>query len=283
MISLDMPIADYLASRRVSHHKLRTLANRGPRGYYVMHEQHAHSDEDTRAFLTGRAFEDALQRPAEYTARYVLKPEGMSFATKPGKEWRAEQIAKGLAIVESEDARAIESLLGTLESCPIAQALMRAADVQVTIHGDDWGAREWGVPGLQARPDWLCVEGCAESDWRPYALDLKTTSTLGQLASGRSVMRYGYHRQAAMVRLALEHDGMDLSGFRYLLLGAEKAFPFRWRVIELPAVMIEAGEQWCTEYLSQLGDHYRTGEWPLVPSEITVADVPAWLDETEAA
>ena len=86
-----------------------------------------------------------------------------------------------------------------------------------------------------------------------------------------------------MVRLALEYEGVDVSAFRYLLLGAEKAFPYRWRVVEIPQALIDAGERWCVQQLDALAQHYETGEWPLVPSEITVADVPAWLDDSEAA
>lgn len=284
MITHDLPIDEYLASTRASHHKLRTLATKGARGYYIAHEQRAHTPDDTKAYLAGRAMEDALQRPDEYAARYIAKPAGMSFATKPGKEWRAEQEAKGLAIVDGDDAHAIEALLGTLGSCPIARALMAAAAPQATVYHDADAVRgRWAVPGIQSRPDWLCLEGCAASEWRPYALDLKTTITLPKIESGRTICSYGYHRQAAMVRLCLELEGVDVSGFRYLLLGAEKAFPFRWRVVELPTALIDAGERWCEQQLAQLADHYATGEWPLVESEITVADVPSWLDESEAA
>lgn len=283
MISTDLPIEAYLASKRVSHHKLRTLAERGARGYWIKHEQHAYSDDDTKAFLAGRAMEDALQRPAEYAAKYVAKPSGMSFATKEGKSWRSDQEAMGRAIVDGDDARAIEALIGTLECCPIAQTLIADSIPQATIYHDDAVRGRWDIPGIQSRPDWLCLEGSAASEWRPFALDLKTTATLKKLESGRAICGYGYHRQAAMVRLALEYEGVDVSAFRYLLLGAEKAFPYRWRVVEIPQALIDAGERWCVAQLDALAGHYATGEWPLVASEITVADVPAWLDESEAA
>jgi len=283
MISTDLDIESYLASKRASHHKLRTLAERGARAYYIAHEQRLWSADDTRAYQTGRAMEDALQRPQEYASKYIAKPAGMSFVTKEGKAWRSDQEAMGRSIVDGEDARAIESLIGTLECCPIAQALMADATPQATVYHEDAVRGRWSIPGIQSRPDWLSLEGSAASEWRPYALDLKTTATLGQLCSGRSIIKYGYHRQAAMVRLALEYEGVDVSAFRYLLLGAEKAFPHRWRVVEIPQTLIDAGERWCVAQLDALAVHYETGEWPLVPSEITVADVPAWLDDSEAA
>jgi len=283
MISLDLPIESYLASKRASHHKLRTLAECGARGYYIAHEQKLWSADDTRAYLAGRAMEDALQRPHEYASKYVAKPIGMSFVTKEGKAWRADQEAMGRIIVDGEDARAIEALIGTLDCCPIAQALMSDATPQATVYHEDAVRGRWNIPGIQSRPDWLSLEGSAASEWRPYALDLKTTAKLGQLCSGRSIIKYGYNRQAAMVRLALEYEGVDVSAFRYLLLGAEKAFPHRWRVVEIPQALIDAGERWCVQQLDALAQHYETGEWPLVPNEVVMADVPSWLDDSEAA
>lgn len=285
MISHDMDIDTYLASKRASHHKLRTLASKGPRAYYIAHEQRAHSDEDTKAYLAGRAMEDALQRPAEYTSRYVAKPEGMSFATRDGKTWRADKEARGLSIVDGEDARAIESLLQTLDVCHTARRFMVDATPQATIYHER--LTRWDIPGIQSRPDWLSLEGSAVSEWRPYALDLKTTKSLSDLSSGRAILKYGYHRQAAMVRMCLDLEGVDVEGFRYLLLGAEKAFPHRWSVIEVPPQLIDVGEHWCVEQLGRLEQHYATGDWPLVLSEVVMADVPAWLlssgEDSEAA
>ncbi len=280
MISTDLSIEDYLASKRASTHKLRTLAEKGARGYFIAHEQKRWSEEDTKAYLAGRAMEDALQRPDDFAAKYVAKPVGMSFATKEGKVWRAEQQEKGLNILEGDDARAIEALIGTLESCPLAKALIEASQQQASLVHEK---TRWEIPGLQSRPDWLCLDACAASEWRPFELDLKTTITLGQLASGRAIVKYGYHKQAAMVRLALGLEGVDVSGFRYLLLGAEKVFPYRWRVVEVPSDLVDAGERWCIAQLDRLADHYVTGEWPLVESEIVTADVPSWFDESEAA
>lgn len=282
MISADLAIDSYLASKRASHHKLRTFAELGPRGYFMAIEQHKWSQEDTKAFLEGRATEDALQRPAEYAAKYITKPAGMNFSTKEGKAWRAEKQTLGLNIVEGETARAIESLVQTIDVCPVAQSLIQSANMQVTVCHDDVSDR-WNVPGIQCRPDWLGLDGSAATEWAPYALDLKKTDHLYRLSSGRSIIKYGYNRQAAMVRMCLEREGVDISGFRYLLLGAETSFPYRWQVVEIPTLLIDKGQVWCERQLDRLSEHYTVGEWPLVSAQITVADIPAWLDDSEAA
>lgn len=281
MIAGLLSIHDYHASKRVSSSRLRTFEQKGARGYYIAHEQREWTPDDTAAFRTGRAAEDALQRPDDYRSKYIAKPDGMSFSTREGKVWRTERQAEGLTILDTDDARAIEALAQTLDECPTARALMQAGAQQPSILHDQV-ARWPAVPGVQARPDWLCLEGCPASEWRPFVLDMKTTSTLAQLATGRSIIKYSYHRQAAMVRLCLELEGVDTTGLRFLLLGAEKAFPHRWRVIEIPVELVDDGHHWCVRQLEKLNEHYELGEWPLVETEIVTADVPAWLvDEGE--
>src|SRR5688572_6340621 len=89
MIISDLDIDAYHRSKRVSHSKLKTLASKGPRGYFMAHEQGSWREPDKDAYLVGRALEDALQRPQFFTTHYATKPEGMTFAGKEGKVWRA--------------------------------------------------------------------------------------------------------------------------------------------------------------------------------------------------
>ena len=356
----DLEISEYHRSKRVSHSKLKTLASKGPRGYFMAHEQGSWREDDKDAYLVGRALEDALQRPTffaehyitkpagmnlnstegklwrafvtgsialldvsytlmvnavrlcmtdvvAYQAQHVVKPAGMSFGSKEGKAWKAEQgdrvildaddwasvmrLASVLGaressapqeVLDADDMLTVQTLLETLEQSPIAQGLIAAATPQLSIVHDSVEAYPH-LPGMQARPDWLCLEGCPESDFCPFTLDLKSTLTLPELSSGRSVIKYGYHSQAANVEQLLRYEGVDVSGMRHFLLGAEKSFPHRWRVIELPRQLVFAGDAWCKRQLSELNGCYARGEWPLVPTELVMADVPAWLEESEAA
>lgn len=283
----ELPIEQYLASARLSHSPLKAYAEMGAQGFYRRYVQRSWSPDDTKHFLAGRACEDALQRPEQYAAKYIAKPKGMHFGRTEGKAWKAEQEAKGLEIVESADSYAIEGLKETLQSCPVAMGLIEAASMQMTIAHDD---SSWGVPGLQSRPDWMGLRGCAESDFYPYVLDLKTTKSLTDLASGKAVRNNGYHRQAAMVRECLRLEGVDVRHLRYFLLGAEKAFPYRWQVFELTPRLIDEGWSWCETQLEALGRHFASGEWPLVSQDVVTVDVQRWGvvddgedDESEAA
>lgn len=282
MITYDIAIEDYHRSKRVSHSKLKTLSSKGPRGYYVAHEQSAWREDDKESYLVGRALEDAIQRPLYFRTHYAAKPAGMTFTTKEGKAWRDAQRSQGLEILDADEVHTVATLVETLEQSVVARALIDGASAQASIIHDRVEA--WPhLPGLQARPDWLSLDGCAASDWRPYTLDLKSTLTLPDLSSGRSVVKFGYHSQAASVEQCLRLEGIDCTTIRHFLLGAEKSFPHRWRVVELPPRLVAVGGAWCTRLLNRLNECYATGEFPLVESEIVMADIPSWLDESEAA
>lgn len=280
MITVELTIEDYLASKRVSHHKLRTLATKGARAYKIAHEQKAHTEEDTKHYLAGRAIEDCLQRPSDFTTKYVVKPDGMSFATKEGKAWKAEQLASGKEILDGGDAKACQQLIETLQVCDTARALIAGATQQVTVLHDAIPGFP-ALPGVQSRPDWLSLNGCAASEWRPYSLDLKSTRSLALLSNYKQVMRHGYHRQAAITRICLELEGIDTSGFQWLLLAAEKAFPYRWGVRAMPPALVEDGYRWCMRHMHALERYYATDEWPLVESEVLMIEAPEWLEPVD--
>lgn len=358
MITDAIGIDAYHRAKHVSHSKLKTLASKGPRGYFMAHVQGSWREDDKDSYLVGRALEDAVQRPRYFAEHYVqkpagmnfgskegkvwravttgtaneldqecaalarilrdawlgpdyyanhyaAKPEGMSFANKEGKAWKAEQGAKTILssdeadsiarliellpgqpqvhreVLDADDMLTVQTLVETLDQCPIAKGLIAAAEPQLSIMHDRIEAYP-ELPGMQARPDWLCLNGCAESGWRPFTLDLKSTLTLPELSSGRSILKYGYHSQAANVETLLKLDGVDVADMRHFLLGAEKTFPHRWRVIELPRRLVSVGDAWCKRQLSELNGYYARGEWPLVPCELVEADVPRWLDDAES-
>jgi hypothetical protein len=272
----------YHASARASNSKLQVLEEKGARGYKLECVDRVWTREDTAAFQTGRVVEDGVQRP-ESMARYVVRPEGMKFNTSEGKAWKREQEDKGLEVVEPGAVATTLELLKTLPEYPFALSLMQAATKQVTVAHDvltQWPA----LPGLQCRPDWLCLEGAGASEWLPYSLDLKTTSDFDSLCTGKGLVNWGYHRQAAIARLCLALDGFaDWKACKFYLLVAEKAFPYRWRVVEIPEELLERGERWAMRQLERLNGHYARDEWPLVESEFVVADVPRWTPASEAA
>jgi hypothetical protein len=282
VILRDLEIHAYHESSRISNSKLHTLEDKGPRGFKLAHIDRAWSREDTEAFQAGRITEDLIQRPWTLE-RYVVRPEGMDFRKPEGKAWKKEQLAAGREVVEAGAITTAKACIATLPEHPYCQALVADAEMQLTVAHDKLA--QWPhVPGLQCRPDWLCIEGAAASEWRPYSLDLKTTGDFDSLCFGKGLTNFGYHRQAALARLCLALEGVaGWREFKFFLLVAEKAFPQRWCVVEIPDELLDRGERWAMRQLTRLDAFYARNEWPLVESEHVVAPVPKWPPASEAA
>lgn len=261
-------IDEYHAAPFVSSSKLRTFDRKGPRGFWLEYLYGTRNTAPrTDAMAVGQCFEDAVcGKPT-----HILVPEGMKLTTKAGKEWKAEQT---LTVLGSQYAGLFDHGVRHVRENHTARDLIEASDEQVTLR------REWdGIPGLQARPDWLCVGGCEASGWQPVAPDLKTTISLNSF--GRSVVDYAYHVQAALVATCLQ--GADVTGSVHPLIVVEKASPYRCQVFWLSPEYVQLGAQRAYATLSRLAEHYESGEWPQTTEDSTTLEPPAWMTEGKAA
>lgn len=270
-------IDDYHAHPAVSSSGLHDFVTRGPRFFAARYVTNRRREPNqTEAMLFGQAFEDMLQRPREWSSLYAVKPAGMKFSTKEGKAWKE---SCKLPVLAEEDVEKMREMVESIEENETALALMRASEQQVTLRSDSWSP----IPGLQSRPDYFSSDGCLESGFQPFTLDLKSTIILNKLTSGRGVIQHGYHRQAAIAR-----ELMPTSLSRHFLLAVEKCTPHRCQVIEVGCDWLDAGWRWCEAALARLAKCYETGEWPRVEQEmVSLPDCPPWAaevdDESETA
>lgn len=286
MIDYDMSIEVYHASPMISHSKLRDLASKGPRYYASRHvSRTTPPPEDTEAQVFGQLFEDIVQGRAFDRDVYAVKPTDgpeSNFSTKEGRAWKKAALARGQRIVTQDELDDMDEMQVALRENETAIELIRGCLKQVTLT-----VAYPGTPGLRARPDWLSATGCAVNVFRPYSLDLKTTGNLHKLVSGRGIVEFGYHSQAAIVRHTMLEEGFgDTSHY---LLACEKARPYRCQVIEIPHEWLDLGWQRCKRQLARLAKHYESGSWPRVDHEmVALPPPPAWAanvvgDEDEAA
>lgn len=263
----DCDIEAYHASNVLSHSKLKDFADLGPKGFYLRHVKRADPRPDTKALRAGRAFETYFFERAEFEAWFAVKPEAHNGRTNKGKDWVTEQEMSGKTILDRDDFAAFEHMSAAIRECASAMALLEQGFYQPTYRVK-WA----GTPGLQSRPDWCNEEGCARSDFRPYTLDFKTTRNLNDITTGRGVVKYGYHTQAAVARTAAEIPDC----VSYLLV-AEKAFPCRVVVVELDRMFVNIGEDWTYRTMTQIAEHYSADHWPLTTEDSVVVGPPAYL------
>lgn len=95
----------------VSATDLRRAAERG--GWYAIWCRH--NPRTSKAMETGTRIHQAMLEPETFDlSRYVCKPDGMSFATKEGKAWKADAEAAGLTIVDATEWQLYANIGGLL-------------------------------------------------------------------------------------------------------------------------------------------------------------------------
>lgn len=226
-----------------------------------------------QSFVDGQAFEDKLVEPHEFDKRYAIKPYGMTFSTKAGKEFRAKALAEGKSIITEAYYDHMMEMVTAIQENDFACELLHACRKQPTIYVD-----YPGVPGLQARPDYFNPDGLPCTDMLPYTLDLKTTIALQRLTSGQATGENGYHRQGGIGCEALRrHDPRRFEQVIVYLLAVEKNNPHRVQVVELDHdSWIVPGWKWAEEQLERLAMYYARGEWPRTEEEYVKSYGKPW-------
>lgn len=250
-----VPMDEYHASPRVSSSKLRTFMRLGPRAYYLRHVMKTNSIKRSEPMIVGQAFEDAVCGKDTFV---IIEGDGR---TKAVKQEKAAAEAEGKLVLSPKHADFMKYGLQNLRENRAAATLLKDAEEQPTLYADFAG-----LPGIQARPDWGNRDGTFP--------DLKTTSTLEKFS--RSVVEYGYHIQAALVRRCAKAHGINSTVHRLIVV--EREWPYRCQVMTLSDEYMEIGEETVERELTRLAQCYRNEDW-FSCEEHVVLEPPRWLLE----
>jgi hypothetical protein len=165
------------------------------------------------------------------------------------KEEAFRSVNRGKDIIEESDYHRMVGIATTLSSCPIMRGLLSAGRSEVSIVWDD------ATTGLRckARCDWLDI-----GNDRCSLLDLKTTADASEF--GRSIVRYGYHRQMAFYSRGVE----IVTGHRptAFIAAVETSAPFGHMVAPMDADALELGSREMDELLARVAESIATDTWP---------------------
>lgn len=160
------------------------------------------------------------------TPEYVVKPDGMSFASKEGKAWKAAQT---LPILTQEEAAREGGMCSALAEDAFAAAAMakcpqRERSIFFKYRGVDCKAR---------------LDACGLSDGRWTILDLKKTLDARPAAWGKTAIDRDYCFQAAFYRAALASaEGLDYAPDFYWQAVEDSDAP---TVVHYPLTPIRSG------------------------------------------
>jgi len=251
----DMSFAEYHADPAWGSSDLKTFRV-GPPAMVPWRRENGSPDTD--ATRLGTACHARILTPDLFDATYAFKPDGMTFATKEGKAWKAEQ--GGKEILSAAMARDVEAIDNAVEDNERAwRSITGATAREASIF---WTCPDSGEP-CKARPDWF------DADW---VYDLKVSRHAGSGLAFRAYVE-GWMAQGAHYAF----------GLRTLKLGARKGSrlvvvhpkaPHYVYTVETKATALDVLTLENVNTLRQLGECRKANVWPGTPDEWSVIAPP---------
>jgi hypothetical protein len=200
-----------------------------------------------------------------FNGAYIKKPDGLSLATKQGKEWKASVGRKKVLNSGGKDDP-WNSVQGMAESLRRLQWYSGTDSEyikrnEVSIYWDWMGVR------CKARLDSVLVD-------EGIVLDLKTTDTVDSELFTKKVVGLGYDFQAAFYAKAAEVAyGKP---FRFLFAAVERKAPYTVDLFEVDEEMMAEGLKKCDSAIRIYADCVEKGEWPNREPLIHQLSYPSW-------
>jgi hypothetical protein len=268
-------IEAYHANPAISHSKLECYRRR-PALYYKKYvAKTLPPPEDTSAFRLGSAVHCAVLEEKQFSARYILRPD-CDRRTKEGKiqfaEFSAQHADKTL--LDADEMSQVVQMREAIAAHPLASQLLADGLAETTWRKEQPNA----LGALQCRTDWFSSLGCELSDFKPYALDIKTVESLDSDAFRnfeRAAFNYGYHRQAGFY-LPLINEIFQWSVSKMYYVAVEKCEPYGCAVYTLSDDAIAKGQDENIADLVRLKRSLETNEWPNIEPVLHELKLPAW-------
>lgn len=260
-IIYDEPATIYHANKALGSSDIRAFI-RSPRLFRDQQEGLT-APTETAAMSFGTLAHLCLLEPVRFAETVIPKPEGMSFATKEGKAWRAEN--EGRLIVTPREATDLHYMRERLPS-EIRRALA-SAKTEVTVRAP--------MNGLDCQ--------CRVDVWEGPTVggvvyDLKTIKAIEGV--DRAIHHLSYHVQQQWYRRVIAAEtGAKPPAFRFLFV--ETQAPYRWRIVQLDLDYIYLADEAIDQAISGIKARTASGCWD-DPEDINImASPPAWMDASD--
>jgi hypothetical protein len=219
---------------------------------------------ETPAMVIGTAFHRAVLERDRFKALYACKPEGMSFATKDGKAWKADNEDK--IILSYADYTNVLAMSDAVWNNPDAAFLLGKGEAEVSGFFHDPLFPD--VP-CKMRIDFLNTE-------TGFVIDLKKCTDAREHAFKRDAYKFGYHIQAFLYSLGMSLiTGADR--FSFYFIAVESDPPHGVMVYRASPAMINEGMADAYLAMEMYRDCMAANSWPGYPEGIVDLDVPEWV------
>jgi hypothetical protein len=266
----NVPAAHYHADASVSNSML-TAINKTPAHCYGLYlDPHRPANESTPAMRAGTLMHTAVLEQDQLLARYAIKPEGMSFATKDGKAWR-ETVPDGVEIITTEAAEQAQMQRAAIWRVPVLAKLLSHGYAESSCFWED------EATGLRcrARPDWIHPTGPKSC----VVLDLKSIDDLTHESVQRAIARYGYHRQQAHYRNGVTACGLLVEEFVFGFVSS--SYPYLAAALVLDDESAGQGQEEVAELLAKFKGCRDLGFWPAFGDGYQQTSLPIWARRSQ--
>lgn len=258
-VHFDIPAEEYHGLRLASASMLGHL-NRSP-----AHARQAmdHPSAGTSDQLIGEALHLAVLQPDLLDLKFTVRD--FDLRSNANKERFAElQQQYGDRILTVADMELVRSMAAAVHNHPTASALLKAvARTEVTMIFRD----ERSGVNCKARIDAL---------GGGVLLDLKSAKDASVNGFRKSLVNFGYFRQAAFYMRACALCGVPAEQFIFLAI--EKAAPFNVGLYRMTETALDAGQHDIDRLLKLWAECDGTNTWPGYCPRIIDLDLPAWAD-----
>jgi hypothetical protein len=259
---LSLTEEQYRGSEAVSKSDLDWICPPRTPAHYHAKKSGLLTSEQTPAMRIGSMVHRAVLEPETLAGAWVVKPQGMNFATKEGKEWKAAQT---VPIIAPEEDEMIRGIRDSVWAHPIAKRVLKGAKTEVCLFAqDNDGTLRKG------RLDALPAAGNA-------ILDLKTTASADPSEFEKSIAKYRYHVQAAYYLDLCQMLGLEKTQFIFVCV--EKDAPYAVGVYAIDPQAIEFGRREYQRDLRLIRTCEAEGRWPSFGDEVTTVGLPAWMQK----
>lgn len=233
---------------------------------------------DTEALRVGRAIHAAVLEPDLFGSSFAGAPEGLDRRTKAGKEeWASlcdtfgegnvlKAVEWDMCIRIRDNVHAHSAAHGMITGPGYAELSML------------WEDADTGV---------LC-----KARWDRHSpdlaggaiVDLKTTRDASSRSFEKSILTFGYHRQAAFYLMSAQ--ARRLPARHFSIIAVEKAPPYAVAVYRITEGVVDAAAEQIQALLRLYADCVEHDRWPGYPDEVRDISIPAWawnvMDEETA-
>jgi exodeoxyribonuclease VIII len=264
---LSLPEKQYREAEGISKSALDYIAPPRTPAHFKAYIDGLLRIETTPAMRLGQMIHRAILEPETVSGAWVVKPEGMKFTTKEGKEWQAAQT---LPIITSSEADIIAGMRESVWSHPAVKRVLANAKTECSLFasGEDGVLRK-------ARIDALPESG-------NVIVDIKSCQSADADMMAKSVASYRYDVQAAYYLDLCQLLGIDKTEFLFVCV--EKTPPYAVAVYALDQQAIEWGRKQYQRDLAAVKHCMAEDHWPSFTQDITTLGLPAWAaKQAEAA